>query len=302
MHRAAVAFLDSDGNLLILLPAPAWAQPQLPLAPVLLLQRLWLFLSWHLRNRIICIAIIQTACSAEYKGDLVGVFPPAFQSKSWAKGECTVPAHSCLLPRPTGSEGWCEMTLRQLSKPCRCLWSRGCSAWCGQHSVLLRRPLGSLPLQSIWGDSGNVHESTFPCPCNPPQRVSVPHSCVSLILHFQPGTQEFQLFCWGFHLPAKLFACRAGAKSAFGSFPWADLYRGSWVLQGHLAAFCGSFSPTHSGIHWFPCCDPWGSAVLMKRNVAIRTACSTSFTIQNSSSPIWYLMCWTISSFHTLFL
>lgn len=100
--------------------------------------------------------------------------------------------------------------------------------------------LGHSHLQSIWAESGNVHVSTSPCPCNRPQRVSVPHNCVSLILHFQPNTQEFQIFSWEFHLPAKMFACKAGAKSFFGSFPCADLYKSGWVLQGHLAAFCGS--------------------------------------------------------------
>lgn len=93
-------------------------------------------------------------------------------------------------------------------------------------------PLGHPYLQSSSGDSGNVHGSTSPFPCNPSLRTSVPHSCVWLILHFQSDTWEFQLFCWEFHLPAKLFACRVGAESAFGSFPLQTFVEGAecWRL------------------------------------------------------------------------
>lgn len=80
-------------------------------------------------------------------------------------------------------------------------------------------PLDPPHLQSGSGGSGNAHVSTSPFPCNPPQRVSVPHNWVSLILRFQSDTYGFQLFCCEFHLPDKLFACKAGPKSAFGSFP-----------------------------------------------------------------------------------
>lgn len=86
VHRAAAAFLAVSGGLFILLPVSAWVQSHFALAPVPLLHRLWLFFLQHLRSIIICIAIIQNACSAEYRGELSSVFPPAFQSKNCEKG------------------------------------------------------------------------------------------------------------------------------------------------------------------------------------------------------------------------
>lgn len=114
--------------------------------------------------------------------------PPAFQSKPVRRDSaCSlVTAAFCPDPKALRAE---VRDAEAAFKILQVLMEQGLlsTVW-GAACVPSGGPLDLPHRQSGSGGSGNAHVSTSPFPCNPPQRVSVPHNWVSLILHFQSDT------------------------------------------------------------------------------------------------------------------